>query len=317
MPHSSPQSESAGQALRVSRLTLLVNLLLSAFKLAAGRLANSSAMVSDGIHSASDVLSTLIVMVGIRISSKEADGKHRYGHERLESIAAMVLAMVLAGTGLWIGREGVLKLFASQSGGIAVPGLLALAAAILSFAVKEGMFWYTRRAADRVRSAALMADAWHHRSDALSSIGSLIGIAGARLGLPMLDPLASLVICVFILKAAFDIFLSAARQVIDQAVDPELEQAMRRVIRAQPGVLHLDLMRSRQFGSRIYLDVEIAADGNLSLFDAHNIAERVHRQIEASFPDVKHCMVHVNPLSLPEREPESEDEEPAETTPPT
>ena len=121
----------------------------------------------------------------------------------------------------------------------------------------------------------------------------------------------------FILKAAFDIFLSAARQVIDQAVDPELEQAMRRVIRAQPGVLHLDLMRSRQFGSRIYLDVEIAADGNLSLFDAHNIAERVHRQIEASFPDVKHCMVHVNPLSLPEREPESEDEEPAETTPPT
>ena len=317
MPHSSPQSESAGLALRVSRLTLLVNLLLSAFKLAAGLLANSSAMVSDGIHSASDVLSTLIVMVGIRISSKEADGKHRYGHERLESIAAMVLAMVLAGTGLWIGREGVLKLFASQSGGIAVPGLLALAAAILSIAVKEGMFWYTRRAADRVRSAALMADAWHHRSDALSSIGSLIGIAGARLGLPMLDPLASLVICVFILKAAFDIFLSAARQVIDQAVDPELEQAMRRVIRAQPGVLHLDLMRSRQFGSRIYLDVEIAADGNLSLFDAHNIAERVHRQIEASFPDVKHCMVHVNPLSLPEREPESEDEEPAETTPPT
>ena len=316
MSHPAKQTEATGLALRVSRVTLLVNLLLSAFKIAAGLLARSSAMVSDGIHSASDVLSTLIVMVGIRISAKEADGKHRYGHERLESVAAMVLAMVLAGTGLWIGREGILKLYASQSGGIAVPGLLALAAAILSIVVKEGMFWYTRRAADRARSAALMADAWHHRSDALSSIGSLIGIVGARLGLPMLDPLASLVICLFILKAAYDIFLSAARQVVDQSVDPELEQSMRRVILAQPGVLHLDLLRSRQFGSRIYLDVEIAADGNLTLFEAHKIAERVHRQIETCFPDVKHCMVHVNPLSLSETGQKTAAEKEPETTPP-
>lgn len=143
-----------------------------------------------------------------------------------------------------------------------------------------------------------MADAWHHRSDALSSIGSLIGIAGARLGFPALDPLASLVICVFILKASYDIFMSAVQQLVDQSAAPEVEQAMSQVIQAQEGVLRLDLLRTRQFGNRLYIDVEIAADGSLPLFTAHRIAEQVHNQIEASFPAVKHCMVHVNPLDI-------------------
>ena len=312
MSKSAVPLDPSRQAIRISRSTLLVNLLLSALKLAAGVLAHSSAMVSDGIHSASDVLSTLIVMVGIQISAREPDGKHRYGHERLESVAAMILAMVLAGTGVWIGRAGLVKLL-GQSDALVVPGLLALVAALVSIVVKEGMFWYTRQAAEQIRSAALMADAWHHRSDALSSVGSLIGVAGARLGIPVLDPLASLVICLFILKAAYDIFLTAARQVIDQSADPETEQAMRQVICAQPGVLHLDLLRSRQFGSRIYLDVEIAADGSQTLFAAHSIAEQVHRQIETSFPDVKHCMVHVNPIYLPVDE-NAETDQDAETT---
>ena len=310
------QTDQSKLAVRVSRNTLLVNLLLTVFKLAAGLLARSSAMVSDGIHSGSDVLSTLVVIIGIHLSSREADGKHRYGHERLESVAAMMLSMILAGTGLWIGYSGLNKLLVSRTEALAVPGVLALIAALVSIGVKEGMFWYTRYAAKTVRSAALMADAWHHRSDALSSIGSLIGIAGARMGLPILDPLASLVICLFILKAACDIFLSATRQVIDQSADPEVEQAMRRVILAQKGVLHLDLLRSRQFGSRIYLDVEIAADGNQSLFAAHNIAEQVHRQIEESFPDVKHCMVHVNPLWVDSENATVETEDSSDATPP-
>ena len=148
-----------------------------------------------------------------------------------------------------------------------------------------------------VPSAALMADAWHHRSDALSSVGSLVGIAGAQLGLPILDPIASLVICLFILKASYDIFMSAVRQLVDQSADPEVESAMAKTIRSQEGVLRLDLLRTRQFGSRLYVDVEIAADGNQTLFAAHAIAEQVHNQIEAQFPTVKHCMVHVNPIA--------------------
>ena len=180
-----------------------------------------------------------------------------------------------------------------------MPGVLALVAAIVSIAAKEGMFWYTRRAADKIHSAALMADAWHHRSDALSSVGSLVGIAGAQLGLPILDPIASLVICLFILKASYDIFMSAVRQLVDQSADPEVESAMAETIQAQDGVLRLDLLRTRQFGSRLYVDVEISADGNQSLASAHEIADRVHDQIEADFPAVKHCMVHVNPISLP------------------
>ena len=285
--------------MRVSRNTIIGNFVLTAFKLAAGILAHSSAMVSDAIHSASDVFSTLIVMVGIRISGKKADGNHRYGHERLEAVAAILLAVVLAATGVFIGYSGVRSILAANYGGLQVPGVLALIAAIVSIVVKEGMFWYTRRAADKIHSAALMADAWHHRSDALSSVGSLVGIAGAQLGLPILDPIASLVICLFILKASYDIFMSAVRQLVDQAADPEVESAMAETIQAQDGVLRLDVLRTRQFGSRLYVDVEISADGNQSLASAHEIADRVHDQIEADFPAVKHCMVHVNPISLP------------------
>lgn len=293
-PHPSASPEQL--ALRVSRNTIYGNLLLTLFKLAAGILAHSGAMLSDAIHSASDVFSTLIVMIGVRVSGREADGNHRYGHERMEAVAAILLAVVLAATGVLIGYTGVSSVLAASYDGLRIPGILALIAAIVSIVTKEGMFWYTRRAAENIHSAALMADAWHHRSDALSSIGSLVGIAGARLGFPILDPIASLIICLFILKAAYDIFMSAIRQLVDQSADPEVESAMAETISEQEGVLRLDLLRTRQFGSRLYVDVEIAADGRQTLFAAHQIADRVHDQIEASFPAVKHCMVHVNPV---------------------
>lgn len=293
------QSSHANLAMRVSRNTIIGNFILTVFKLAAGILAHSGAMISDAIHSASDVFSTLIVMVGIRIAGRKADGNHRYGHERLEAVAAILLAVVLATIGVFIGCSGVRSILAASYGGLQAPGMLALVAAILSIVVKEGMFWYTRRAADQIHSSALMADAWHHRSDALSSIGSLAGIAGAQLGLPILDPIASLVICLFILKASYDIFMSAVRQLVDQSADPEVESAMVKTIQAQEGVLQLDVLRTRQFGSRLYVDVEISADGDQSLTSAHDIADRVHDQIESDFPLVKHCMVHVNPISLP------------------
>ena len=184
-------------AMKVSWITIAANFVLSVFKLAAGIIAKSGAMVSDAVHSASDVLSTFVVMAGVKISGKKADDSHPYGHERMECVASMFLAVILAVTGIGIGISGINKI--TGGGELTVPGVLALVAAAISIMVKELMFWYTRHYAKKLNSGALMADAWHHRSDALSSVGSLIGIGGALLGVPILDPIASVVICLFIL----------------------------------------------------------------------------------------------------------------------
>ena len=282
-------------ALRVSLVSIVGNSLLSLFKLLAGIFAPSGAMISDAVHSASDVLSSIIVIIGVRIAAKEADREHPYGHERFEPVSAIVLAMVLLVTGLLIGYRAVGSIAAGSAAEIEAPGRLALVAALVSIVCKEAMFWYTRRHAKRIDSGALMAEAWHHRSDALSSVGALVGIAGARLGHPVLDPLASLVICAFIAKAAFDIFRDALEKMVDHACSEETEQAIRACAEEQEGVLDVDLLQTRQFGSRAYVDVEIAADGAISLRESHEIAERVHEAIETRFPQVKHIMVHVNP----------------------
>ena len=282
-------------AMKVSFVSIVTNVILSVFKLFAGFFAHSGAMVSDAIHSASDVFSTFVVIIGIKISSKESDKEHPYGHERMECVAAIVLATILAITGLGIGSSAAEKLIAGHYETLVVPGMLALIAAILSIVVKEAMFWYTRINAKRIDSGALMADAWHHRSDALSSVGALIGIGGAQLGFPVMDSIASLVICIFILKAAYDIFKDAVDKMVDKACDEETEEQLKSCALAQDGVLGIDLLHTRTFGNKIYVDIEISADGNMSLFEAHNIAEQVHNSIEQSFPKVKHIMVHVNP----------------------
>ncbi|MCD8353164.1 MAG: cation diffusion facilitator family transporter [Clostridiales bacterium] len=287
-------------AYRVSWTSVWGNVLLAAFKLAAGLLAHSSAMVSDAVHSASDVFSTFTVMIGVKLSSRQADADHEYGHERLECIASLLLAALLAVTGLGIGYSGIQKIAQASYGQLEAPGRLALVAAVVSIVCKEAMYWYTRRAAKQTGSSALLADAWHHRSDALSSIGSLIGIWGARMGWPVLDPAVSLVICLFILKVSYDVFRQAVNELTDRSCPAYIEEEMRLSILRQAGVERLDLLRTRQFGTRVYVDVEIAADGDLPLTQAHGIAQRVHDTIEREFPSVKHCMVHVNPISQPE-----------------
>ena len=282
-------------AMRVSVVTILGNLVLSVFKLAAGILAHSGAMVSDAVHSASDVLSTFVVIAGVKLSGKDSDKEHPYGHERFECVAAILLAVMLAATGLGIGWAGIGKITGDASA-LTVPGGLALVAAVISIVSKEAMYWYTRAAAKKIGSSALMADAWHHRSDALSSVGSFIGIFGARMGLPVLDPIASVVICVFILKAAYDVFRDAISKMTDRACPDEVEKEMREAILAQDGVLGVDSLQTRLFGDRVYVEVEIAADAKAPLEQAHEVAIRVHDAMETQFPVVKHCMVHVNPM---------------------
>lgn len=281
-------------AMRVSIVSVAVNVLLSVFKLAAGLIAHSGAMVSDAVHSASDVFSTFVVMIGVHMASKEADEEHPYGHERMECVAAIVLAAVLFATGLAIGYTGLNQLLGGYKE-IKVPGVLALAAAGLSIGVKEWMYWYTVLAAKKINSGALKADAWHHRSDALSSVGALFGIAGARMGYPFLDCVASVIICAFVIKAAYDIFKDAVDKMLDTACDRDTVKKLQKIILDQPGVLGISKLTTRIFGSKIYVDVEIEADGDMTLRAAHDVAENVHHAIERGASDVKHCMVHVNP----------------------
>lgn len=281
------------EGIKVSIITIIVNAILSLFKFITGFVGKSNAMISDSIHSLSDVLSTVIVIIGLKISSKQADSDHPYGHERLESIAAFILATILFVTGLLIGIEGFKNIFNGSN--IAKPTFIALIGAIISIAVKELMYWYTIHYAKKIKSEALKADAWHHRSDAFSSIGSLIGIGGSMLGIKMLDSAASIIICCFIIKVAYDIFKDALVKVVDHSCSEDTILEIEKQVYEIDGVLNVDLIKTRMFGNKIYIDLEISADKDMSLERAHAIAHQVHDSIEEKFQDVKHCMIHVNP----------------------
>lgn len=281
---------------RVTSIGIIGNVILSLFKFLAGIFGHSSAMVSDAIHSLSDVLATFIAWLGIRLSMQAPDREHPYGHERLECVASLLLGTILFGTGLMIGLSGLKTILAGHYEELQAPECIALIAAVVSIATKEGMFWYTRHYAKVLNSAAFMADAWHHRSDALSSIGSLIGIGGAMLGFPILDPLASVAIAVCIIKVAYDILKDAVSKMLDTACSSEYEKKLADFISAQNGVDRLDVLHTRMFGNKIYIDAEISVDGDKSLTDAHEIAESVHTQVEKHFDNIKHIMIHVNPM---------------------
>lgn len=283
-------------ATRVSLVSILGNTILSLLKLIAGIVAHSGAMISDAVHSASDVFSSIIVIIGVRLSAKASDREHPYGHERLECVAAIVLATILSMTGLAIGYNAVMQIIAGNYSSLQTPGILALIAALVSIVSKEAMFWYTRAYAKKLDSGALMADAWHHRSDALSSVGALIGIGFARMGIPVMEPVASLVICVFILKASVDIFKDAIDKMVDKSCDECLEKEIKDLVLAEDGVLGIDLLQTRMFGNKIYVDIEISADGDRPLKETHHIAESIHDKLENKYPRIKHIMVHVNPI---------------------
>ena len=280
-------------ALKVSFTSIIGNIVLSILKMLASLIGKSQAMFSDSIHSLSDVLSTLVVIIGVKIANKEDDEDHPYGHEKLESIASIVLAFMLFVTALSIGYAGLNSML--HPGNLQTPKLIALIAAILSIIIKEMMFQYTKHYAKKIKSDALMADAWHHRSDALSSIGSLIGIGFAMLGYPIFDAIASLIICLLIIKVALDIFRSAVNKIVDKSCDEETMDEIRSIILSNENVFGIDSLKTRQFGNKIYVDVEISLDRNLSFVKAHEISEKIHHKLEKKMPMIKHCMVHANP----------------------
>jgi len=281
------------EAYRVSIITMIVNLALTFVKLIAGVVGKSASMISDAVHSASDVFSTIIVMIGIHIANKKSDRKHPYGHERFECIAAIILAIFLATVGVKIGINGIMAIINREE--VKIPSFIALIAAIISVATKEWMYRYTKRVAIKINSNSLLADAWHHRSDALSSIGAFIGILGSILGFKFCDSLASIIIAFFILKVSYDILKDSLDKMIDTACNPEVEEEIRKIILENKKVLTIDDLKTRLFGTKIYVDLEIGVDSKLSLIEAHTIAEEIHDLVEKKFENCKHCMVHVNP----------------------
>ncbi len=278
---------------RISIVTIIANVILSAMKIFIGFIGRSNGIIADGIHSLSDVFSTLVALIGIRLANKADDENHPYGHERIEPVMGKVLANILFLTAIFMGYSGIKNII---QGNYATPSKITIYAAIFSILVKEWMYRYTVKGAKKIESSALLADAWHHRTDALSSVGSLLGVIGAILGYAIFDSIAAVVISVFVAKVAVDIYFQSVKELIDSAADKETIENIRKIITGIHGVIRIDELKTRLHANKLYVDVEISVNKNLSLPQAHDIAENVHRKIEEGIKRVKHCMVHVNPL---------------------
>lgn len=283
--------------IKVSKNTIWGNVLLTIIKIIVGIISKSSAMVADGVHSLSDVLTTIGVMIGLRLSSKEADEDHPYGHERIESLTSLFLSIMLFAVAIGIGYSGINNIIHNNYN---TPGKMAIVAAIISILVKELMYKYTKKYAEEIKSESLRADAWHHRSDALSSVGAFIGIIGARIGYKFFDPLVSVIICIVIVKVAYDICKESISQLVDQSAEPvEVENIANRILSVD-GVVRIDTLKTRKYANKLYVDVSIAVDSSITVVEGHNIAMTVHNLIEEN-KDIKHCMVHVNPYFITKR----------------
>ncbi|MEA3424150.1 MAG: cation diffusion facilitator family transporter [Bacillota bacterium] len=278
---------------KITVVTITLNISLAIIKVAAGIISNSSAIIADGIHSLSDVVSTVIAYIGIKISVKEEDENHPYGHEKFEPVLSKILAIVLFITAFGIMAKGYNNFRCKE---IEIISNMAIYAAVISIVVKEWMYHYTIKASKQIKSSILKADAWHHRSDALSSIGAFIGIFGAQMGYPILEPIATIVIGVLIAKVAASIYMQSIRELTDTAADSETICEIEKFVLSVAGIEEIDLLKTRTHGNRLYVDLEISVDGNLSLFQSHAIAEKAHDLLEKELPIIKHCMVHVNPM---------------------
>lgn len=278
--------------LNTSLITIVINIFLAFIKISAGIIGKSSAIIADGFHSLSDVLSTFVVIAGLKISSKEADKEHQYGHEKYESVFAKILSVLLLLTGAFILFESFKILI---SGSFTKPKNIALFAALISIIVKEGMYWYTIKIARKIQSISMEADAWHHRSDAFSSIGTFIGVLGAKLGFPALDPIAGIVVSILIIKVGIDLYIKSVKELTDESASEELIIQMKEKIYSIEGVEEIKSLKSRIFGNKIYVDLEVFVNQDITVKEGHDIAEKVHDKLENDIKDIKHCMVHVEP----------------------
>ena len=280
------------RAAQAATLCMAANALLAAAKFAAAVLGRSAALLSDAADSAADVLTALFVRIALQISAKEADSDHPYGHERFESISSLLLAALMSFGALRIGLEALRSLLAGTA---QTPSALALAAALVSVAAKLLLSRYAKRAAARFDAPALADAAANYRTDSASSLFAAVGIAGSVLGAPFLDAAAGCIICIGTLRSAAEIFRGATDALVDRACNEQTQQLICSTALSVPGVCSVKKLLTRRFGNRIYVELEITANGSITLRQAHDIAELVHDAVEETLPQTKHCTVHVEP----------------------
>lgn len=288
------------QICRVTLVGALGNLLLVAFKFAAGILGRSSAMVADAVHSLSDFLTDIVVMIFVGISAKPQDASHDYGHGKYETLATLFIGIALVGAAVGIIVSGLTKILAALHGqALAVPGRLALWAALLSILVKEILFRYTAARARKLDSPAMLANAWHHRSDALSSIGAALGIGGAILlgeKWALLDPLASIVVGAMLVKVSWDLLNGCFSELTDHSLSDETEQEIEAIIHSTPGVSEPHNLRTRRIGNRIAIEAHIRMDGDVPLRQAHEQATAIERRLRERFGPNTLVTLHMEPV---------------------
>ena len=284
---------------RVTIIGITVNVLLTVIKLLAGFLAHSTAMIADGIESASDILTTSITAYSIKIARKPEDPEHPYGHEKAESIAAKFIAGFLLFSGLTVGWKAIQHIVQNNMG---KPGILALYAAILTVCIKEILYWYTLASANKIKSTALKANAWHFRSDAITSVGTLIGIAAARLGYPIADPIAAIVAALLILRMAYRLYVKSISELMDSSAPQHKIDSIYHAVSSVKNVKGIDSLKTRMHGNMLYVDVDIVVDRTISVSAGHDIANEVKDTLKSEFSDIKDVMVHVNPCHPEEQD---------------
>ncbi|MBR2226325.1 MAG: cation transporter [Bacteroidales bacterium] len=285
---------------KVTLLGSVGNLVLLSFKFVAGIVAGSSAMVADAVHSLSDFLTDLIVLVFVRIGAKPQDESHDYGHGKFETLATLFVALALVGAAIGIIVSGSLKIARWLQGEtLETPGMLALWAALLSILVKEILFRYTIARGRALESPAVVANAWHHRSDALSSIGAAVGIGGAILlgqRWAVLDPLASIVVGGMLVKVAWDLLRESTGELTDSSLSAETEREIEEIIRSFPQVSEPHNLRTRRIGNRIAIEAHVRLDGAMSLNEAHDIVSDIERKIRDHFGHGTIVTIHMEPV---------------------
>ncbi|HKL13446.1 MAG TPA: cation diffusion facilitator family transporter [Halanaerobiales bacterium] len=280
------------QGKKISYITIFGNIFLALLKIIIGTLVASSALIADGFHSVSDVASTLAVLIAIYVSSKPPDEEHQYGHGQAESIAAKILGILLLLTGLVLGYN-IIKQIINQNFGI--PGIYGLWAAIASIIIKEIMFRYTYKVGQKTNNQALIADAWHHRSDAISSVAAAIGILGANMGLPILDPIAGIIVAILIIRVGWNIIVDAVNALMVKAPPKEDSEEIRETVNKIAGVKDIKELRAHYSGVDLYVDLRIVVDGNLTVKEGHDISVDVRNRLLKECEQVKEVIVHIHP----------------------
>lgn len=288
---------------KIYRVTLtgsVVNVILLVFKFIAGILGGSAAMIADAVHSLSDFLTDIIVIAFVRISSKPEDEDHDYGHGKYETLATSIIGLALLMVGLYIFYNGARQIWDVMHGAeIEQPGLVALIAAIVSILLKEWTYRFTASVGKKVKSQAVIANAWHHRSDALSSIGTAIGIGGAILlgkGWAVLDPVAALVVSVFIVKTALGLLSTSSGELLEKSLPKEVEKKIVEIVESEPEVSKVHHLCTRRIGNNIAIEMHIRMPGEISLKDSHTRASNIERKLRQHFGEHTHINLHVEPL---------------------